>query len=145
MLNMFILLSGKMCQQQLGVPADESHGVCDVMDLVFWLMGTGRNDCRHLALRALQWIGLMMDHQGWFETLDDNVWSTPLPMGNNYDRRVPNRLKEAVVQTAGRGHGLRSGAHVLKVLSKFGSKKFKAMKYKKYHKGNYWTEPITRR
>ena len=93
---------------KLGVPADKSHGVCDVMDFVFWLMGTGRNDCRQLALRTLQWISLMMDHQGWFETLDDNVWSTPIPMGAKSFRQNPNRLNDAVVQTAGRGDSLGS-------------------------------------
>ena len=64
--------------------------------------------------------------------------------GAKYIRQISNRLKEAVVQTAGRGDGLRSGAHVLKVLSKFNSK-FKAVKDKVSNKGNYWTEPIMRR
>ena len=104
-------------QETLYLPSDNSHGVCNFIDFAFWLFALPTWKGRKLAYWLMQWLCLVIDHSGWFESLDDSPFSVPLHKGpKGGSRNLPKRFKAAVVQTSGQGSGFHSGAHVMKVM-----------------------------
>ena len=98
-----------------------------------------------MMMQIIDWLGMLMDFGGFFNTLDDCPSSTPMPSGpKGGSRKVQQRLKDYVVKQASEGDGLRSGAHVLKLIKKFKYKKLLTLGPKN-QTANTWTEPVMRR
>ena len=131
-------------QQKLGIPADKSHGVCNLVDCIFWLHSAGNPKARHLGCQIIEWVSLIIDYEGWFEALDDDPLATPMPMGPKHARNISTRLKEAVVQSAGKGDVFRSGAHVMHLMKRFKYRKMSGERPAD-STANTWCEPITRK
>ena len=94
---------------------------------------------RAMMKHIMVWIEQFIEICKVWEEADDNPLNTPILQGPRAARRIPKTFKEEVVRQASRGKGLKSGGHLLELLTRLKIRRFWTG-FKSSGQGNRWSD-----